>query len=264
MIFYLDKALQPYFTQQTSLFDQVMALRGEIYRHLDGRLTQRIQLGNQSYFIKQHRGIGWKEIFKNVLQGRLPIVSAKNEWLAIGSLQQLGIATPRVMGYGLRGYNLAAQESFILMEALTPTLSLEEIVKTWQWRPPTFKQKLRLLKAVADIARILHVNGINHRDFYICHFLIDKDYLVKEDAPLYLIDLHRAQIRKRTPKRWIIKDLAGLYFSSKDSCLTKHDRYRFMKYYSAKSLQESIRKDHDFWQQVKMRGDKLYSDHHHG
>ena len=42
-----------------------------------------------------------------------------------------------------------------------------------------------------------------------------------EKMRLYLIDLHRMQLRRKTPSRWIVKDIAGLYYSSMDIGLTK-------------------------------------------
>lgn len=254
---YLDDSLRPYFSEKSPLFDQLMMLSGEKFRSLEGRLTQRVRLGDKTYFIKQHRGIGWKEIIKNLTQLRLPVLGARNEWQALQALAALGIAAPKVMAYGERGANPAKRESFILMEDLTPTTSLEDLGKHWVVTPPLFAFKKQVINEVAKIARTLHQNGINHRDFYICHFLWHHQAVFQ----LSLIDLHRAQMRRLTPMRWIIKDLAGLYFSSKDIGLTKRDLYRFMKVYSEKSLREIFCTETEFWQKVKIRGEQLYHDH---
>ena len=72
---------------------------------------------------------------------------------------------------------------------------LEEL---FEERQVTFPLKRILAGKLGQIARKLHVNGINHRDFYLCHFLYEVDSL---DPSLYLIDLHRAQLRNRTPLR---------------------------------------------------------------
>lgn len=253
-IVYLHPDLKPYFSTTEPLFDQLMAFSGERFRHQDGRLTQRIQLGDKYYFIKQHTGVGWREIFKNLFQGRLPILSAENEWRAIQKLETLGVGVPKVVGYGKRGVNPAKLESFILMEELAPTISLEELCQPWEQSPPTFNEKRQLIGAVARIARLLHENGMNHRDFYLCHFLRDQAGL------LFLIDLHRAQIRGTTPERWIIKDLAGLYFSCKNIGLTQRDIYRFMIGYRNKAWHELINTEAAFWQRVKTRGN-TYRDH---
>src|SRR5688572_2870138 len=110
----LKKELRPYFSNEISLFDQLMALSGETVRALEGRSTQKIVLGEKTYFIKQHRGIGWREIFKNLLQGRLPIISAKNEWEALLNLEKLGIPVPKVVAYGMSGMNPATLQSFVM------------------------------------------------------------------------------------------------------------------------------------------------------
>jgi len=243
---YLDNSLS---------FDQMMALRGECFRHQKGRLTQRIQLDGKIYFIKQHHGVGYREIIKNLLQLRWPVISARQEWKAIQKLKGLGVAVPEVLAYGERGINPATRQSFILMEELAPAVSLEELSRSFQQQAPSFAWKASLIERVAEMARILHQNGINHRDFYLCHFL-----LKQPEAVLYLIDLHRAQIRRLTGKRAIIKDLSGLYFSSKESGLSQRDYFRFMKAYDGKTLREILEKD-NFWKKVRARGERLYRNH---
>ena len=254
----LDPHIQLFF----KTFADVMLQQGEVYRELENRRTQRIILGSRAYFLKQHFGVGWKEIIKNLCQLRLPVVSAKNEWLALKKLRQLAIPAPRVLGYGCRGMNPATRQSFILTQELPSHISLEDFCKNWRIQSPAFQLKQQLIKEVARIARVIHTNGMNHRDFYICHFLLDQrlqDSTVK--PTLYLIDLHRAQLRKRVPKRWLIKDLAGLYFSSKDIGLTQRDMLRFMREYRNKSLNLVLTEEAAFWQRVKKRGDKLYQRH---
>lgn len=263
MNLYLHNDLKKHFTGHTNdLFERFMTLSGQCFRDQPGRLTQRFTVGGENYFIKQHSGVGWKEIVKNLFQLRLPILSAKNEWQAIQKLQLLGVATPQIVGYGKRGNNPASYQSFIIMKELAPVLSLEDLCKTWPNQPPKFVFKLHLIKEVARIARTLHRNGINHRDFYICHFLFDLSSNSSLMAQrLYLIDLHRACIRKLTPKRWIIKDLSGLYFSSKDIGLTRRDLYRFMINYCELNLREILSSEKAFWLKVKQRGDQLYNNH---
>lgn len=256
---YLHPELKQYFSADKPLFDQIMALRGECFRHQDGRMTQRIQLGNQYYFIKQHTGVGWKEIFKNLLQGRLPVISAENEWRAIDKLKQCGIDVPMVVGFGKRGNNPATIESFVIMKELANTISLEEVGKTWQTVPPSFREKHALLMKVAHIARVMHQHGMNHRDFYLCHFLLHQPVDLSA-IQLSLIDLHRVQIRQSVPERWLIKDLAGLYFSCKGISLSKRDLYRFMAAYRKQSLRDVLTKEATFWQKVKARGN-TYRDH---
>lgn len=248
MTMYLDPQLRPYFSAEKPLFGQLMDLKGECYRRLEGRATYRVRIGDKYYFIKQHRGVGWREIIKNCLQGRWPVLGAKNEWQALLRLKSLGILTPNVVGFGQRGINPAKLESFVLMEEVAPAVSLEHPI------PLTWHEKQTIIKDVATLARRMHEAGINHRDFYICHFL-------RKDKELFLIDLHRAQIRKKTPKRWLIKDLAGLYFSSQVWDLTKRDYLRFLKLYRQKPLIDIFKHEITLWKKVKARGEQLYRKH---
>lgn len=259
---YLEQPLKHCFRDDAPLFTQLMALSGECYRALEGRKTMRVCLGGKEYFIKQHRGVGWREIFKNLLQLKWPVISARNEWEALQKLESLGIAVPHVAGFGEQGCNPAKRESFVLMEALLQVVSLEELTASWKNTPPTFALKQQIIKEAARITRVMHENGINHRDFYICHLLLDLALLkTQQVVRLYVIDLHRAQLRKQVPERWKIKDLAALYFSSLDAGLTRRDWFRFMKHYRNLSLRDILQHEKSFWQKVKKRGDELYRDH---
>ncbi len=258
-IVYLADEVKQYFKSTPNYFEQIMALEGQCFRHREGRKTQRIQLGQQNYFVKQYLGVGWKEIFKNIFQLRLPVISALNEWRAIKKLRTLGINTATVVACGQKGFNPARLKSFLLMEELN-AISLEDLTKPWQNSPPAFVVKQAIIKKLAFIARTLHQNGINHRDFYICHFLLDLSHSLL-NPEIYLLDLHRAQLRYNTPQRWIIKDLAALFFSSKNSGLTQRDLYRFMKIYQQASLKDVLGSQYGFWKKVKLRGERLYATH---
>ncbi len=243
-------------------FDEILNLQGEIFRQHKNRKTLRITKDGKGYFIKIHRKVGWGEILKNLLNLRLPVLGAKNELRAIRKFEELGIETMKVVGYGERGLLPAWLDSFLITEELENTISLENFCKGWKSNPPDLNLKLFLILKIADIARRLHQNGINHRDFYICHFLLDLNSLREHNSlRVYLIDLHRVQMRKHTPQRWIIKDLSGLFFSSMDIGLTRRDLFRFMKAYSGKPLRTLLKDEQDFWNQVSKRAVTLYQKH---
>lgn len=228
-------------------FTTVMRLQGDIYREQMGRKTLRFEEDGHAYFLKIHKGITLKEIFKNLIQGRLPIFGAANEINAITHLKSFNIV-PKLIGFGKRG-----STSFIITEALSHTISLEDFCKNWALHPPPLKLKWALIRKVAEIAKKIHDRGINHRDFYLCHFLLDVmggiDLLDPSSLTLYVIDWHRAQIRSSVPFRWRVKDIAGLYFSAMDIGLTQRDLMRFMKVYGQNKA---------FWQEVNKRAHKLY------
>jgi len=229
-----------------------------IYRSKEGRKTLRFQYRDKSWFLKQHTGIGWAEIVKNLLQLRLPVVSARNEYRAVLALQRAGVHTLTIGAYARAGWNPAAVRSMIVTAELAGTVSLEQYCANWAALPPAPAVRMRLVCALADCARRMHSAGINHRDFYLCHFHLDELSLQERDTRCYLIDLHRAQIRAHTPRRWRLKDLAGLYFSAMDSGLNRRDLLRFMRRYSAGGLRAALRRDRRLWRQVERRAGKLY------
>jgi heptose I phosphotransferase len=225
-------------------FAAVEELKGEVFRELEARRTLRTEVAGRGYFVKIHRGIGWAEIVKNLLCLRLPVLGAGNEWRTIQRLERLGVDTMRGVAFGQRGDNPATRHSFIVTEDLTPTLSLEDVCRDWPLKPPPVWLKRALLRRVADMARRMHRGGVNHRDFYLCHFLLHLDPApAPECLKLSLIDLHRAQIREKTPRRWRDKDLAALYFSALDIGLTRRDLLRFLRFYFDRPLREIFREE---------------------
>lgn len=241
-------------------FAQVDALEGEEYRALEGRRTFRTVVDGVPYFVKQHKGVGWGEIFKNLLQLKLPVLGARNEWLAIRRLQEVGVGTMTASAYGERGWNPARKESFIITEALEPTVSLEDYCAEWPTNYPDIKWKRLLLNRVAEMSRRLHEGGVNHRDFYLCHFLLDvSNEPSTKDLKLSLIDLHRSQIRSKVPFRWRLKDLAGLYFSSFGVPLTQRDKFRFIQEYTKLPLREALEKHKKLWTAMEKKAAKVYA-----
>jgi heptose I phosphotransferase len=234
-------------------FSYVMQMQGKAYRDVGIRKTIQVNIERKSYFIKQHFGVGWREIFKNLFSFKVPILSAITEVNAIQRLMSIGIATTPLVGYGVKGKNPAKLQSFIITEDLGNIISLEDLCADWKSNPPAAKLKRRLIIEVANIARKLHENGINHRDFYLCHLCLDADLLAKNEIKFYLIDLHRVLIHSTISANDNMKDIAALYFSSMDIGLTKRDLLRFKRHYLPQSLLPN-----DFWQKVEHRASKLY------
>lgn len=238
-------------------FAAVLAVEGEVYRAKEGRTTLRFLFEGEPYFLKLHRGVGWGEIVKNLLQLRMPVVGAENEWRAIELLHRIDVGTMTAVGYGKRGLNPARQLSFLVTEELRQMVSLEDFCRLWPLQPPPFHQRRLLLLEVGRLARTMHGHGMNHRDFYLCHLLLRDDWDGVTAPRLYLIDLHRAQIRRRTPRRWLVKDLASLYFSAADIGLSQRDVLRFLRAYGGRPLRETLA-DSGLWRRVMARARQLY------
>lgn len=259
----LPKAWKEYWNIENEGLQRLFSVQGPVYSESTGRKTLRFKFGDEHYFGKFHTGVGWKKIIKNILQFRSPpVLSAQNEWRAIKKLESIGVNTMRLLGYGKTGWNPAKIQSFVVTHELKNTTSLENFCKNWAMSPPSAEFKQALITKVAKVAGTIHENGLNHRDLYICHYHLDvskgKDAIGPEDIALYLIDLHRMQIRARTPLRWRAKDVSALLFSSMDLGLTKEDLLLFAGVYHNTTPEKSIRENKFFWWLVKHRARNLY------
>lgn len=264
---YIREDLRPLFGGEHSVGD-FLKIDGQVYKQFPTRRTLKFARAGREFFIKTHWGFGWGEIARKLSSLHVPAVSARTEWRAIQALEAIGVNTMKIAAYGEEGLSPAARKSFLVTEALTDTESLEK------WAPKFMRtadaaMKLRLkhalIQRLAEIARRLHTNGLNHQDFYLCHFLLDVSVGSTprpQDIKLYLIDLHRMQIRKHTPKRWLVKDIAGLFFSSMDLGLNSTDFFRFMRTYSGKRLRDTLRSDRAFWDKVFSRAVRVYRQQH--
>ncbi|WP_421622081.1 lipopolysaccharide core heptose(I) kinase RfaP [Alkalilimnicola ehrlichii] len=250
-------------------FEQVMALDGEVVRAVDGRRTFRFELAGQAYFAKLHTGMPWPRILRKLSQFRVPVLGAEPEWQAIHRLQALGVATTPPVAFGVRrALNPARERSFVITRDLGHTRTLEQECLRWPENPPAFRFKIALIREVARIARTLHEDGMNHRDFYLCHFRLDLNdneaaVLAGAQPPrLHLMDLHRVQRRKHLPERARVKDIGGLYFSALDIGLTRRDVLRFMRAYQSRTLAWTLTKDAAFWRKVVERARRQYEREH--
>ncbi|MEM7218066.1 MAG: lipopolysaccharide core heptose(I) kinase RfaP [Pseudomonadota bacterium] len=231
------------------------ALPGEVYRRAPGRETRRVCIGGEAFFLKRHRGVGWREIAKNVLVGRAPVVGAGSEFEALQTLRAAGVRVPRPVAFAERGRNPARRESLLLLDAVEPSQSLEDLRFALAAGPAVGRRAA--LREVAAITRAMHACGVNHRDLYICHFLCAPQHA---DAPqdLTLIDLHRAQRRAAVPRRWRVKDLGALLFSAAALRLSRRDRLRFVRAYTG-DLREALRDARALrlWRDVEARAAAL-------
>jgi heptose I phosphotransferase len=219
------------------------ALTGKIYRALEGRRTLRVEVAGEGFFAKIHQGIGWGEILKNLCRLKAPVTGARNERDAIRRLEEAGVPTMRVVAFGERGANPARRDSFIITRELAPTVDLDVFTRDWPGSPPAFALKRALIAEVARMTGAMHRAGLQHRDCYLCHFLLDTDALAQGRPRLYVIDLHRARARMPMPPRWRNKDLAALYYSSLAIGLTRRDFFHFLRHYFKKPLKEILREE---------------------
>lgn len=250
---FVDPILKDFFAG-SDLFEKAFSIDGEVFRNVKNRKTMRFAFNGRNYFIKIHRGVGWKEIFKCLFMGKRPVLGAQNEFDAIRLLERLGVPTMTCRAFAKRGKNPAKQDSFIITDELQGKIPLEDFCKDWKDAPPADQLKHRIIDRLAETCAKMHFSGMNHRDCYICHFLLDEKLLQeKDEISLCVLDLHRAEIRQQIPRRMRIKDLAGIFFSSMDAGLKKRDALRFIAVYSRFGKLDS-----GIWGDVLRTAIKLY------
>jgi len=253
---YLDNEIEKYFSGFGDPFKQVKEIDGDVYRKTANRVTKKFELNNKTYFLKYHGPIGYVEILKNILKFQLPTVSARKEWNALQKLQSEGINCPPPVAICSKGINPAKSHSFIITESLEPNISIEDAFELKIVNKISALEKKKLIERVGSICRNLHSIGLNHRDLYLCHFLIDET--LNPDKPISLIDLHRAQIRNKVSVRWLIKDIGGLYHSAIRFGVTERDCYRFLMTYFNCSLRELFSNHSEFIQKARKRAFSMY------
>ncbi|WP_407579173.1 lipopolysaccharide core heptose(I) kinase RfaP [Citrobacter koseri] len=239
-------------------FVEVTKLDGEVFRALETRRTLRFEMMGKGYFLKYHHGTTLKEVLKNLISLRMPVLGADREWLAIHRLQSLNVDTMTGVAFGQKGFNPLQRTSFIITEDLSPAISLEDFCARWSEERPDLTLKRTIITRLAEMVGKMHHGGVNHRDCYICHFLLQQPLPADvADIKLSVIDLHRAQIRRRVPRRWRDKDLIGLYFSSLEIGLTSRDIYRFLRVYFSMPLREILRKEASLLEQAVAKAQKI-------
>jgi len=264
-------------------FDDILNLEGEVYRAVKNRRTLRVlpevekaALGTNgedngedtvaprgpssegAFFLKIHLGVGWREIVKNWLNFKRPILGARNEYLACEHLARQGIAAPEAVAFAERGWNPARRKSFVVCREIQYAESLENVCGCWHESPPDVTTRTSLIYAVAELIRRMHDSGLVHRDLYICHILFNPQS--QGGSPLTLLDLHRALIFDTLPRRWRERDLAALLFSTLDLGLSRRDWLRFIRHYrGGRALRDILSQEGDFWEAVYRRALKLYA-----
>ena len=113
------------------------------------------------YFLKVHYGVGWCGILKNLLQSKVLVLGARNEWRAIQRLQTLGVETMNLVGYGERGMNPARRQSFVITDALENMIILADFCAGWAANPPRSGAALALKRTL--IRRAAEISGRLHR-----------------------------------------------------------------------------------------------------
>lgn len=180
-----------------------------LLRRLPDRANWRLELGDQSFYLKCHRPRRF---------GPPPGIV---EWMNHELLLELNIPVPTPAAAGQETGGC----SFFCSVALPDAVPLDE------WLSDANHRDRRVVERVADMVRRLHGIPLTHRDLYLCHV-----FITRQTKQLYLVDLQRlkGQPGRRLRRRWFVKDLAALFHSSRVPGVTRTDRLRFLKRYLRK------------------------------
>ena len=101
-VIFLDNHVKQFFTNE-DVFDVAQNIEGKVFRKYENRVTKQFQVQDKSFFIKFHGPVGWKEIFKNLIQIKTPVVGAQREYEALNHLSINDINCPKIKGFGKKG-----------------------------------------------------------------------------------------------------------------------------------------------------------------
>ncbi len=235
-------------------FGSPWAIRGEVVRAVKNRSTVRFISHGQTYYLKRHDRIGMVEILKNLLVGKWPTIGAENEFRACCHLRARGIVVPLVAQFGESGWLPLSRRSFVICDALNGYRSLEDLLEGPGAVELNAWQRLNLARRLGCLIGQLHLAGVNHRDLYVCHCFYSMAAFARGRFDLGLIDLHRAQIRSVTPRRWRVRDVGALLFSCRDHQPTRREQGVFARGYE-RALGTEV--EESFWGDVERRAERL-------
>jgi heptose I phosphotransferase len=228
--------------------DALMAFSGgKPYRDKEGRSTVRLELpdpagGTRVLFLKRYRKVPWRTQVRRTLAWKPPSSFAEAEARAILRTDDAGVPTLRRLAVGETLTRRGREErSCLLTEEIAGAVEADTYCEKafgGAPSPAAMAAKRRFIGLLAERARRFHDARLTHRDFYLCHFLVRP--ATDGDPAMHLIDLQRVIAhRGALPRRWRVKDLGSLLFSSRpgpgtrirSAVFTRTDALRFAHAY---------------------------------
>jgi hypothetical protein len=202
---------------------------------LGKRYRARIAVPGKNFpvYLKRYDGDTFAGFFGRWYEDGWKSAPAEREVHVALALKRQNISATLPIAYGHSNDASLAQKSFVLTAAV-PGVSLENFFRNE--KQIAWPEKLKIVEAVAILARKFHENGWRHRDFYLCHIFICK---AEAEIKLTLIDLARVFRPRWRKERWRIKDLAQLNYSAPTKIISRSARIRFAhEYFGCKKLNQ--------------------------
>lgn len=228
---------------QVTLTDRFHAKQGRS----TGRWILQANGRHLSVYLKRHYRLPWwRGLLATLWPGR-GWSPALEEWRHLEWARARGLAVPASVAAGEYIGPWGRLQSVLAVEELAGMLPLHEAIPLAATRIGAAdfrKWKRGLVHELARLARALHAERRFHKDLYLCHFYIPEELCSASlassaGAPafwqgqVHLIDLHRLAHHPWTWRRWQVKDLGQLAYSSEVAGVEGRDRLRFWKCYRA-------------------------------
>ena len=136
------------------------------------------------------------------------------------ALSRRGVPTAPLAAYG----QLPDGRSFVITEHLAGFQAVDKLVTAGG--TTAFE---RVLIPTAEVAARLHAADAYHRDLYLCHFFARPS---GDPVDVRLIDCARVLVKPFWRRRWMVKDLAQLVYSTRSLAITPDQLDRWFNAYA--------------------------------
>ncbi|MCG3179312.1 MAG: hypothetical protein BIFFINMI_01646 [Phycisphaerae bacterium] len=194
-----------------------------------------------TFYLKRYRPRPMRRLRRWLAPGHLPSEAA-DEWSALWQLASAGVPVPEpvLMGNSSRG---SAASSCIGLVELDGAQSLEKWLPAEGPHLPMTRRRA-LARALGRFVGYFHSLGLVHRDLYLAHLFmspgdasspqpLSAEGRGEEAAVFHLIDLARVFRPRWRTRRWRVKDLGQLLYSTGRYApfVTRTDALRFFRCY---------------------------------
>ena len=156
------------------------------------------------------------------------------EWRNARQLADAGITAAEPIAFGQEVAGVWERRSFILLGEVAGQ-SLERWLPVYlpaATRDPHKQARRKRLERLARFVARFHRAGFVHRDLYLSHLFMDAGGAdVAGEGEFCLIDLQRVFRPRWRRRRWVVKDLAALNFSTPLERVNARERMRFLYRY---------------------------------